>query len=96
MALRDYWPFRRTFATVGSNPPYKKDEPRSYGEGVIKRLRLQQKYGIGKDFEKPIVQKKDTNPCKGLTEEECNQKLEDCTYKKGDKTYFEKKRSCSE
>jgi len=54
MALRDYWPFRRTFATVGSNPPYKKDEPRSYGEGVIKRLRLQQKYGIGKDFEKPI------------------------------------------
>ena len=54
MALRDYWPFRRTFATVGSNPPYKKDEPRSYGEGVIKRLRLQQKYGIGKDFEQHI------------------------------------------
>ena len=54
MALRDYWPFRRTFATVGNNPPYKKDEPRSYGAGVIRRLRLQQKYGIGGDFERHI------------------------------------------
>ena len=55
MALQDYWPFnRRTFATVGSDPSYDKDEPRSYGEGVIRRLRLQQKYGAGVDFEKHI------------------------------------------
>ena len=57
MALQDYWPFnRRTFASVGSNPSYKKDEPRSYGEGVIKRLRLTNKYGGigGGDFEKHI------------------------------------------
>ena len=57
MALQDYWPFnRRTFASVGSNPSYKKDEPRSYGEGVIKRLKLTNKYGGigGGDFEKHI------------------------------------------
>ena len=57
MALQDYWPFnRRVFASVGSNPSYKKDEPRSYGEGVIKRLKLTDKYGGigGGDFEKHI------------------------------------------
>jgi len=42
MALSDYWPFnRRSFATVGENPPYTKDAPRSYGSGIIKRLKLQ-------------------------------------------------------
>ena len=36
MALIDYWPFkRREFAQTGSTPPYKKDEPRSFGEGII-------------------------------------------------------------
>ena len=54
MALRDYWPFsRRTFATVGSNPSYAKDEPRSYGEGIIRRLRLQQGR-FGNDYERHI------------------------------------------
>ena len=32
---------RRRFASVGSNPPYKKDDPVSFGAGVIKRLKLQ-------------------------------------------------------
>ena len=42
MALRDFWPFnRRQFATKGTNPPFTKDSPRSYGEGVIRRLQLQ-------------------------------------------------------
>ena len=56
MALQDYWPFnRRTFASVGSNPSYKKDEPRSYGEGVIRRIRLTEKYGkFNNSFEKHI------------------------------------------
>ena len=41
VALRDYWPFnRRSFATKGTNPPYSKDDPRSFGSGVIKRLQL--------------------------------------------------------
>jgi len=31
---------RRVFASTGSAPPFKKDDPRSYGEGVIKRLKL--------------------------------------------------------
>ena len=42
MALSDYWPFnRRSFATKGTNPPFSKDDPRSFGAGVIKRLQLQ-------------------------------------------------------
>ena len=44
MPLRDYLPFfgrNRTFATVGSNPSYDKDNPRSFGAGVIKRIKLQ-------------------------------------------------------
>jgi hypothetical protein len=48
MPLRDYLPFfgrKRTFATVGSNPPYNKDEPRSFGAGVIKRIKLQNNSG---------------------------------------------------
>jgi hypothetical protein len=36
---------RRFFAVTGSNPPYEKDEPRSYGEGVIRRIKLQRQYG---------------------------------------------------
>ena len=47
MALSDYWPFnRRSFATVGENPPFTKDSPRSYGSGIIKRLQLQDKGGV--------------------------------------------------
>ena len=48
---------RRTFASVGSNPAYKKDDPRSYGAGVIKRLKLSNNYagmGAQKDFEPHI------------------------------------------
>ena len=42
MALRDYLPWnRRQFASKGTNPPYSKDDPRSFGEGVIKRIQLQ-------------------------------------------------------
>ena len=44
MALRDYLPWnRRQYATKGTNPPYSKDDPRSYGEGVIRRIQLQNK-----------------------------------------------------
>jgi len=43
MALGDS--IRRFFAVTGSNPPYEKDEPRSYGEGVIRRIKLQRQYG---------------------------------------------------
>tara|TARA_R110000744_G_scaffold34230_14_gene80024 strand:+ start:3757 stop:5064 length:1308 start_codon:yes stop_codon:yes gene_type:complete len=32
---------RRRFASIGSAPPFKKDDPRSFGAGVIKRLKLQ-------------------------------------------------------
>ena len=47
MALRDYLPWnRRQFATKGTNPPYSKDDPRSYGEGVIRRIQLQQNRGM--------------------------------------------------
>ena len=47
MALRDYLPWnRRQFATKGTNPPYSKDNPRSYGEGVIRRIQLQQSTGF--------------------------------------------------
>ena len=47
MALRDYLPWnRRQFATKGTNPPYSKDDPRSYGEGVIRRIQLQQNTGM--------------------------------------------------
>ena len=47
MALSDYWPFnRRSFATVGENPPFTKDSPRSYGSGVIKRIKLQRDGGV--------------------------------------------------
>jgi len=47
MALRDYLPWnRRQFATKGTNPPYSKDDPRNYGEGVIRRIQLQQSTGM--------------------------------------------------
>ena len=62
MPLRDYLPFfgrNRTFATVGSNPTYSKDNPRSYGAGVIKRIKLQNSgrgggYGGGANKEPQI------------------------------------------
>jgi len=49
MPLRDYLPFgrRREFASVGENPPFSKDNPRSYGAGVIKRIKLQNTSGMG-------------------------------------------------
>ena len=47
---------RRRFASVGSNPSFKKDDPRSYGEGVIKRLKINRGYTFGqeKDYEPHI------------------------------------------
>jgi hypothetical protein len=47
---------RRRFASIGSNPAYKKDDPRSYGEGVIKRLKINRGFSIGqeKDYEPHI------------------------------------------
>jgi hypothetical protein len=54
MPLRDYLPNiwrKREFATVGTNPPFKDGEPRSFGAGVIKRIKLQNNsrggYGYG-------------------------------------------------
>jgi hypothetical protein len=35
---------RRVFATQGSDPPFKEDEPLNFGAGVIKRLKLQNNY----------------------------------------------------
>ena len=48
---------RRRFASVGSNPPYKEDDPRSFGEGVIQRLKINRGFGYGKqekDYEPHI------------------------------------------
>ena len=54
MALSDYWPFRnRKFATKGIDPPFSENEPRSFGEGVIRRIKLQQNYG-GRKYEPQI------------------------------------------
>ena len=36
---------RRRFATTGSKPPYKEDNPRSFGAGVIKRLKINRGFG---------------------------------------------------
>ena len=36
---------RRRFAVTGSNPSYKEDDPRSFGAGVIKRLKINKGYG---------------------------------------------------
>ena len=62
MPLRDYLPFgrRREFASVGENPPFSKDNPRSFGAGVIKRIKLQNNsrmggYGGGANKEPQIV-----------------------------------------
>ena len=57
MALRDYWPFnRRSFATKGTNPPYNKDNPRSFGDGVIRRIQLQSNgFGRGGAMKEPQV-----------------------------------------
>ena len=38
---------RRAFATTGSAPPFKEDEPLSFGAGVIKRLKLSNDYQYG-------------------------------------------------
>ena len=54
MALSDYLPWnRREFATVGRDPPFKKDEPRSFGAGVIKRIKINKNFGT-RDFEPQI------------------------------------------
>ena len=46
---------RRRFASVGSNPSYKEDDPRSYGAGVIQRLKINRGFGgQEKDFEPHI------------------------------------------
>tara|TARA_R100001129_G_scaffold172833_1_gene143775 strand:+ start:736 stop:2037 length:1302 start_codon:yes stop_codon:yes gene_type:complete len=37
---------RRRFASIGSNPPVKEDDPRSFGEGVIRRIRLENQNGM--------------------------------------------------
>ena len=57
MALRDYWPFnRRSFATKGTNPPFNKDNPRSFGDGVIRRIQLQSNaFGRGGAMKEPQV-----------------------------------------
>ena len=54
MALSDYWPWnRRSFATKGSNPPFKKDKPRSFGAGAIKRIKLSSNM-FGRNYEPQI------------------------------------------
>ena len=47
---------RRRFASIGSNPSYKKDDPRSYGEGVIQRLKINRGFSMSqqKDYEPHI------------------------------------------
>ena len=48
---------RRSFASVGSNPSYKKDDPRSYGGGIIQRLKINKGFGgfgQNKDYEPHI------------------------------------------
>ena len=45
---------RRTFALVGRNPTVKKDDPRSFGAGVIQRLKINKGiggFGQSKDYE---------------------------------------------
>jgi hypothetical protein len=37
---------RRRFASIGSNPPVKEDEPRSFGEGIIRRIKLENQNGM--------------------------------------------------
>ena len=60
VALSDYWPFnRRSFATKGTNPPFSKDDPRSFGAGVIKRIQLQNRPNLfgqaGGNFKEPQI-----------------------------------------
>ena len=46
---------RRRFAVTGSNPAYKEDDPRSYGAGVIQRLKINRGFGSqDKDYEPHI------------------------------------------
>ena len=45
---------RRSFASIGSNPTVKKDDPRSFGAGVIQRLKINKGFGgfgQSKDYE---------------------------------------------
>ena len=51
MGLGDW--FRRSFASVGSNPPFEEDKPLDYGEGVIRRLKLRKQWP-GKNYEPHI------------------------------------------
>ena len=37
---------RRRFASIGSNPPVKEDDPRSFGEGIIRRIKLENQNGM--------------------------------------------------
>ena len=46
---------RRRFAVTGSNPAFKKDEPRSFGAGVIKRIKLTNNSFTGNDYENILV-----------------------------------------
>ena len=47
---------RRAFATTGSEPPFKEDDPRSFGAGIIKRLNLSDNftYGNKKKYEEHL------------------------------------------
>ena len=51
MGLGDW--INRRFATKGTNPPFEEDEPRDFGEGIIRRLHLTNRYGAY-DYEKHI------------------------------------------
>jgi len=41
---------RRRFASIGRNPPVKEDEPRNFGEGVIRRLKLANQFSGGMKY----------------------------------------------
>ena len=47
---------RRAFATTGSEPPFKEDDPVSFGAGIIKRLNLSNNfsYGTKKKYEEHL------------------------------------------
>jgi hypothetical protein len=45
---------RRRFATVGSDPEFKENDPVDFGEGIIKRIRLSNQFRGGKQYEQHI------------------------------------------
>ena len=47
---------RRRFASIGSEPAVKEDDPRSFGEGIIRRIKLQNQQfsSVGKKYEEHI------------------------------------------